>query len=81
MGQPSDYDSSGSFLVIIPDDVSLCSAHYIGRTWQQELSMVGRIDLKAGHYVFPPSSFHLALCSWPWQGSWEDLEKLVVNSF
>jgi hypothetical protein len=58
-GDPSDvdtrpdYDPAQSFLLTVPDDTSLCFGFCEGRTWRQELDMIGRIDLIPGHYVLP----------------------------
>jgi hypothetical protein len=52
-GPRPDFDPSGEFLLVIPPGTSLCSTLSTARNWEQELPMLGRIDLVAGHYVFP----------------------------
>lgn len=56
-----DYDPAQSFLLIVPDDTSLCHGFCEGRTWRQALDMIGRIDLLPGYYVLPQQEgFHRA---------------------
>jgi len=49
-GKP-DYDDTNSILLTIPEGTSLCSGFSEGRTWQEELQMVGQIELVSGYYV------------------------------
>jgi len=51
-GRP-DSAPSESFLLHIPPGAGLCNVFCEGRTWQDELRMIGRIDLVPGSYVLP----------------------------
>ena len=55
----NDFDPSGEFLLQIDPETSLCGGFCEGRTWQEELAMVGRINLKPGVYILPrrPGSY------------------------
>jgi hypothetical protein len=60
-GPRPDHDPSQSFLIEVPPGTSLCSTFAAGRSWQQELAMLGDIDLRPGTYVLPRQpGFHPA---------------------
>jgi hypothetical protein len=52
-GQRPDYDPTNEFLLEVPAGVSFCNGFYQDRTWQQELAMIGRIDLLPGFFNLP----------------------------
>jgi len=50
-GTRPDHDPGESFLLVVPEGISMCSGFAEGRTWEQEHQMAGRIDLAPGHHV------------------------------
>ncbi|MBW1871613.1 MAG: hypothetical protein JRJ19_06080 [Deltaproteobacteria bacterium] len=52
-GLKPDYDPTNEFLLEIPGGVSFCHGFHQDRTWQQELAMIGRIDLQPGFFNLP----------------------------
>ncbi|MBN2497983.1 MAG: hypothetical protein JXR96_25540 [Deltaproteobacteria bacterium] len=52
-GARPDYDPAEAFLVTTPEGTALCHGFHQGRTWEQELALVGQIELAAGSLVLP----------------------------
>lgn len=50
-GARPDHDPGESFLLVVPEDISMCSGFAEGRTWEQEHRMAGRIELLPGYHV------------------------------